>query len=67
MLCLAIGLIFGKWQLALIELFLANFLGSVVMLGFKKKKAAFGPFLVVAFVIIFAFSDALLSTLAMNL
>ncbi|MBR3233165.1 prepilin peptidase [Candidatus Saccharibacteria bacterium] len=67
MLCLAIGLILGKWQLALIELFLANFLGSVVMLGFKKKKAAFGPFLVVAFVIIFAFSDALLSTLAMNL
>lgn len=60
MLCLAIGLVLGKWQLALIELFLANFLGSIVMLGFRKKKAAFGPFLVVAFVAIVVFSDAIM-------
>ena len=67
MLCLAIGLILGKWQLALVELFLANFLGAVAMLPQKKKKMAFGPFLVVAFVVIFAFAEPLLSTLAMNL
>ena len=67
MLCLAIGLILGKWQLALVELFLANFLGAVAMLPQKKKKMAFGPFLVVAFVVVFAFAEPLLSTLAMNL
>lgn len=66
LLCLAIGLILGKWQLALVELFLANFLGSLVMLPQRKKKMAFGPFLVVAFVVIFAFAEPLLGTLAMN-
>ena len=66
LLCLAIGLILGRWELALVELFLANFLGGLVMLPAKKKRIAFGPFLVVAFVMIFAFSDALLATLAMN-
>ena len=60
MLCLAIGLVLGKWQLALVELFLANFLGSIVMLGFKKKKAAFGPFLVVAFVVIIVLNDTIM-------
>ena len=35
LLCLAIGLLLGKWQLALIELFLANFLGAVIMLPKK--------------------------------
>jgi prepilin signal peptidase PulO-like enzyme (type II secretory pathway) len=64
MLCLAIGLILGKWQLALVELFLANFLGSIAMLGFKKKKAAFGPFLIVAFVAIVVFSDAIMQYLS---
>lgn len=63
MLCLAIGLLLGKWQLALVELFLSNFLGAVAMLPKRKKKMAFGPFLVVAFVVIFAFAEALLSTL----
>lgn len=67
MLCLAIGLILGKWQLALVELFLSNFLGTLTMLPRKKKRMAFGPFLVMAFIIIFAFSEPLLSTLAMNL
>ena len=61
MLCLAIGLILGRWELALTELFLANFLGAVVMLGFKKKKAAFGPFLVIAFLVVFVLKDELLS------
>ena len=67
LLCLAIGLILADWRLALVELFLANFLGSLVMLPKKRRKMAFGPFLVLAFVIIFAFEKQLLSTLAMNL
>lgn len=67
MLCLAIGLLLGKWQLALLELFLANFLGAVVMLPKKRRKTAFGPFLVVAFVVIFAFEETLLGALAINL
>lgn len=65
-LCLAIGLMLGDWRLALVELFLANFLGAVVMLPLGQKKIAFGPFLVVAFVVIFVFAEPLLSTLAMN-
>ncbi|MBR5389400.1 prepilin peptidase [Candidatus Saccharibacteria bacterium] len=64
MLCLAIGLMLGKWQLALIELFLANFLGAIVMLGLKKKKAAFGPFLVIAFVVVFVFENAIMRYLS---
>lgn len=64
MLCLAIGLVLGRWQLALIELFLANLLGSIVMLGLKKKKAAFGPFLIVAFVVIVALSDTIMQYLS---
>lgn len=67
LLCLAIGLILGRWELALVELFLSNFLGAIFMLPKRQRKAAFGPFLVVAFVAIFAFADALLATLTMNL
>lgn len=63
LLCFAIALFLGKWQLALVELFLANFLGALAMLPKRKKKMAFGPFLVAAFVVIFAFEEALLSTL----
>ena len=35
-LCLAIGLVLGDWRLALIELFLANFIGAIVMLPLKQ-------------------------------
>ena len=63
MLCLAIGLLLADWRLALVELFLSNFLGALAMLPKRKKKMAFGPFLVIAFVAIFAFAEALLSTL----
>ena len=66
MLCLSIGLILGKWQLALMELFLANFLGSIVMLSRQRKKTGFGPFLVIAFVIVFVFSDWLLNLFSVN-
>ena len=67
MLCLAIGLLLADWRLALLELFFANFLGALVMLPKKRRKTAFGPFLVVAFVVIFAFAETLLTTLAVNL
>ncbi|MBR3319796.1 prepilin peptidase [Candidatus Saccharibacteria bacterium] len=66
MLCLAIGLILGKWELALAELFLSNFLGAIAMLPQRKKKMAFGPFLVIAFVIVLVFSEPLIKALAMN-
>ncbi|MBR2587315.1 prepilin peptidase [Candidatus Saccharibacteria bacterium] len=66
-LCLAIGFLLADWRLALVELCLSNLLGSIVMLPKRKKKMAFGPFLVVAFVIIFATKGWLLSTLAMEL
>ena len=64
MLCLAIGLALGKWQLALIELFLANFIGSIIMLGLRQKKAAFGPFLVIAFVTVVVLEDVIMRYLS---
>ena len=60
-LCLAIAMVLGDPWLAIWVLFLSNFIGAIVMLPQKKKKIAFGPFLVVAFVIVFAFSDVILS------
>lgn len=53
---LALGLALGDAWLALITLFLANSLGSVIMLPKKQKKIAFGPFLVVAFAIVVVFA-----------
>jgi leader peptidase (prepilin peptidase)/N-methyltransferase len=60
-LCAAIGLILGDWWLALMELFLSNFLGTIAMVGLKQKKAAFGPFLVIAFVVVYCLSDWLVT------
>ncbi len=56
-LCLAIALVLGKPFLALLELTLANILGLAVMLPQKKRKKMipFGPFLVIAFAILFCF------------
>lgn len=58
-----IGLVLGGPWLALIELFLSNFLGLIVMLPFvkgnPKAKIYFGPFLVVAFVVILTFVNFL--------
>ncbi len=62
-LCVCLGLLLSNWRLALIELFLSNFIGAVVMLPMRQKKIAFGPFLVVAFVITFVFRDYLVSAL----
>lgn len=62
-LCVSIGLLLADWRLALIELFLANFIGAVVMLPLKQRKIPFGPFLVVAFVLAFVFREYLISAL----
>lgn len=55
---LALGLLLGNWQLAFLTLFLANFIGAlVVMPGLATKKISrkthvpFGPFLIVGFFI----------------
>ena len=60
----ALGLALGDSWLALILLFLANFIGCVVMMPRKQKKIAFGPFLVVAFVIVITFAEYLSGLLA---
>ena len=53
-----IGIALGSPWLALIELFLANFLATIVMFPALKKngsrKIYFGPFLVAAFLIVYA-------------
>ncbi|MBQ9403121.1 prepilin peptidase [Candidatus Saccharibacteria bacterium] len=55
---LPIALILGHWWLALIALFLANFLGSIFGVFQRVKKGArqipFGPFLIFAFIIVYA-------------
>lgn len=66
MLCLAIGLLLGDWRLALFELFLANFLGAIVMLPLKKKRMAFGPFLILGFVIIFTAQNYLVDLIGFS-
>ena len=57
----AIGIALGNPWLALITLFLANLLACLVALPRlkKTKKIYLGPFLVVAFVITYSFSDLL--------
>ena len=60
LLCLALAFLLGYWQLALVVLFLANFLGSIVMLPAlklqksKSHQIPFGPFLILATLIVFA-------------
>ena len=65
LLCLALALLLGHWWLAVIELFLANLLASIASLpAFVKKgqkKIVFGPFLIIAFIIIHLTSAWLMS------
>lgn len=60
LLATAIAIVLATPVLALITLFLANFLATLVMLPFikgnKTHKIHFGPFLILAFVITYAFS-----------
>lgn len=65
LLALAISLLLSNWFLALVELFVANLLASVagIFVIYKQGRGArisFGPFLVVAFVIVFILQDWLL-------
>ena len=61
---LAIGLALGEPWLALFTLFLSNSIACIVMLPAtkrkKQRKIHFGPFLVVAFVVVYTFSDFLM-------
>lgn len=56
---LALAFAIGDWWLALWIMFLSNALGSVVGLGERiknaKKKIFFGPFLAIAFIIVYTF------------
>ena len=60
----AIGLVLGTPWFAIIVLFLSNFLACLVMFPIVKKthhtKIYFGPFMVVAFVIVYSFSSLLM-------
>ena len=66
-LCLAIGLILGEPFLALLELSLANILGLIIMVPIrrgkdrKRREIPMGPFLVIAAILIFSFSDLLMN------
>ena len=61
----AIGMALFKPWLALIVLFISNFLATIIMYPTTKfknsKKVYFGPFLVAAFIITYVFSDFFLS------
>lgn len=72
-LCLAVALVLGNWWLALLELFLSNLLASLMALPrffkkhdgkIRKTQVHFGPFLVVAMVIILVLERFLLKALA---
>ncbi|MBR3368518.1 prepilin peptidase [Candidatus Saccharibacteria bacterium] len=61
---LAISLTLGSWWLALIVIFLSNALAAIFMapsaIKKEKKKIYFGPWMVLAFVIVFIFQEYLL-------
>lgn len=63
-LCLIVAIMLGRWELCLIELMLANLLAVVFELPqyFKKKQKQFpfGPFLVIAFFVIYIFQNVIL-------
>ncbi len=61
---LAVSLALGNWWLALIVMFLANALASVVMAPSarkkKEKKIYFGPWMILAFFIVYIFQEYLI-------
>lgn len=65
LIALPIALILGHFWLALVTLFVANGLGSIIGLIYKarsgQKQIPFGPFLVVAFVLVYSLQSWLLS------
>lgn len=65
---LALGLLLGKWELALLALFLANFIGVLIVLpGLITKKLSrttqvpFGPMMIAGFVIAALFGSHIIS------
>ena len=63
LLALPIALVLGSFWLSFVTLFLANFIGSIVMLPMRKRlkaKIPFGPFLIAGFLIAFLAQSVLL-------
>ena len=62
-LCISIAIFLGRPEMAIIELFIANLLASFAAiphtLKHKDHKIAFGPFLIIGFVMIYCLSDIL--------
>ena len=69
LLALGIACALSDWWLALWVLFLSNLIGSLVMLPFavkhKNHKVHFGPFMVVAFILVVTFAKFLSGMMAM--
>ena len=67
LLATAIAIVIAKPFLALVTLFLSNFLACLITLplvkGNPKARVHFGPFLVTAFIIIYSFSPFLISVM----
>lgn len=65
---LILALLLGRWELALLALFLANLVGCIIVLpGLATKKLSrttqipFGPMLIIGFVIAALFGDAIIA------
>lgn len=65
LLALPIALFLGHWWLALVALFVANALGSffgiIYKIKYKESQIPFGPFLILAFVIVYSLQSWLMS------
>lgn len=62
-LCISVGIFLGRFELAIIELFLANLFASLAgipqILKKERKPIPFGPFLIVSLLIILLIEDSL--------
>lgn len=70
LLCISIAIFLGRLELALFELFLSNFLASLFSLPQILRKSRtpipFGPFLILALLLILCFKSALLHFFALS-
>ena len=68
-LCISVAIFLGRFEFAIIELFLANFFASIAgipqILKKDKKPIPFGPFLIVSLLIILLTSDQILKFLVL--
>ena len=64
LLCISIGLFLGRWEFAIIELFLSNLTATIFSapqaLKKEKKQIPFGPFLILSLLAILLASDYIL-------